>query len=159
MADKSNFNATVDALFKGMDSFVTTKTVVGQPIEAGGVTIVPLADVSFGIGAGAFAGNGRSNDGGGLGGKITPSALLVIGKDGSTKLVRTDEKEDIVSRLVGMAPGIISKFTGKSDAPTQAEAAAADAEDLAKAAKNAADAAGEAARKTADAILDGEENS
>ena len=93
MADKSNFNATVDALFKGMDSFVTTKTVVGEAMEVGNVTIVPLADVSFGIGAGAFAGNGKNNDGGGLGGKIRPAAILIIGKDGSTKLVRTDEKD------------------------------------------------------------------
>ena len=152
MADKSNFNATVDALFKGMDSFVTTKTVVGQAMEVGEVTIVPLADVSFGIGAGAFASNGKNNDGGGLGGKITPSAILIIGKDGSTKLVRTDEREDLVSRLVGMAPGIINKFTAKSGEPhSEAEAAA---EDMMEKAKDAAE-----ARETAEAILDGEEQS
>ena len=92
MADKSNFNETVNALFRGMDSFVTTKTVVGEAQKLGDITIVPLADVSFGIGAGAFAGNGKNNDGGGLGGKITPSAVLVIAADGSTKIIRTDEK-------------------------------------------------------------------
>ena len=43
MADKSNFNATVDALFKGMDSFVTTKTVVGEAMEVGNVTMSAAA--------------------------------------------------------------------------------------------------------------------
>lgn len=150
MADKSNFNATVDALFKGMDGFVTTKTVVGEAQKLGEVTIVPLADVSFGIGAGAFAGNGKNNDGGGIGGKITPSAVLVIAKDGSTKLIRTDEKEDLVSRLIGMAPGLINKFTGKNDASPAAEEVVKDLEEEVK------DAANEAARQTAEAILDGE---
>ncbi|MCI8402234.1 MAG: sporulation protein [Lachnospiraceae bacterium] len=151
MADKSNFNATVDALFKGMDSFVTTKTVVGEAQKLGDVTIVPLADVSFGIGAGAFTGNGKSNDGGGLGGKIIPSAVLIIGKDGSTNLIRTGEKEDLVSRLVNMAPGIISKFTGKGKDSGEGEPLAQEVVDA------AVDLAGDAAKATADAILDGEE--
>lgn len=158
MADKSNFNATVDALFKGMDSFVTTKTVVGEAKTIGDVTIVPLADVSFGIGAGAFAGDKKNQEGGGLGGKITPSAILIIGKDGSTKLIRTDEQQDMVSRLVSMAPGIISKFTGKSDASTDAEAAAETvAKEVKNAASDAAKEAGDAVKETAQAILDGEE--
>ena len=151
MADKSNFNATVDALFRGMDSFVTTKTVVGEAQKLGDVTIVPLADVSFGIGAGAFTGNGKSNDGGGLGGKIIPSAVLIIGKDGSTKLNRTGEKEDLVSRLVNMAPGIIGKFTGKGKDSGEGEPLAQEVVDA------AVDLAGDAAKATADAILDGEE--
>lgn len=154
MADKSNFNATVDALFKGMDSFVTTKTVVGEAMEVGNVTIIPLADVSFGIGAGAFAGNGKNNDGGGLGGKIRPAAILIIGKDGSTKLVRTDEKEDLVDRILGMAPGIINRFTGGGE-PTDAEAAAQAAEEAAAQAKKAAEQADQV-EKTAEAILDEE---
>lgn len=151
MADKSNFNETVDALFKGMDGFVTTKTVVGEAQKLGDVTIVPLADVSFGIGAGAFAGNGKNNDGGGIGGKITPSAVLVIAKDGSTKLIRTDEKEDLVSRLIGMAPGLINKFTGKDNGPSAAEKAAEELKET------AAEAAEEAARQTAEVILEGDQ--
>ena len=150
MADKSNFNETVDALFKGMDGFVTTKTVVGEAQKLGDVTIVPLADVSFGIGAGAFAGNGKNNDGGGIGGKITPSAVLVIARDGSTKLIRTDEKEDLVSRLIGMAPGLINKFTGKDHVSAAEEAA----EELKETAKDSAE---EAAKQTAEAILEGEQ--
>lgn len=142
MADKNTFNANVDALFKGMDSFVTTKTVVGQAQVLGDVTIVPLADVSFGVGAGT--------GGGGLGGKITPSAVLVIAKDGSTKMIRMDEKQDVVSKLVDAAPSLIHKFMHK-DEPTAAETAA---EAMADAAMDAAEAA---AKETAEAILGGEQ--
>ncbi len=141
MAANNTFNANVDSMFKGMDNFVTTKTVVGQAQVLGDVTIVPLADVSFGMGAG--------NVGGGLGGKITPSAVLVIAKDGSTKMIRMDEKQDMVSKLIDMAPGLINKFMKKDE-----NAAEAAAEAVADAAKDAAEAA---AKETADAILGGEQ--
>ena len=52
MAENS-FQNTVEALFKGMDSFITTKTVVGDAITVGDTIILPLVDVSFGVGAGA----------------------------------------------------------------------------------------------------------
>ena len=54
MADNS-FNNTVESLFKGMDSFITTKTVVGDAIHIGDTIILPLVDVSFGVAAGAFS--------------------------------------------------------------------------------------------------------
>ena len=142
MADRNTFNANVDSLFKGMDNFVTTKTVVGQAQVLGDVTIVPLADVSFGMGAGGA--------GGGLGGKISPSAVLVIAKDGSTKMIRMDEKQDMVSKLVDAAPGLINKFL-KKDETTAAEAAA---EHVADAAREMAE---ETAKETAEAILNGEQ--
>ncbi len=55
MADNNNFQSTVESLFKGMDSFLTTKTVIGEPIHIGENILLPLADVSFGVAAGAFA--------------------------------------------------------------------------------------------------------
>ena len=48
MAENS-FNNTVESLFKGMDAFITTKTVVGDAVKFDDGTIVlPLVDVSFG---------------------------------------------------------------------------------------------------------------
>ena len=48
--------------------------------------ILPLVDVSFGMGAGDFRGDRKARGYGGIGGKMTPSAVLVI-RDGQTKLV------------------------------------------------------------------------
>ena len=51
MAD-IHFNETVESLFRGMDSFITTKTVVGDAVHIGDTIILPMVDVSFGVAAG-----------------------------------------------------------------------------------------------------------
>lgn len=111
---ENNFNETVEALFKGMDSFITTKTIVGEAIHINDTIILPLADVSFGVGAGAFAQEKKNNGAGGMGGKITPSAVLVI-QNGTTKLVNV-KNQDGLTKILDMVPDFINKFTdGKKE--------------------------------------------
>ncbi|WP_033166848.1 GerW family sporulation protein [Clostridium sp. KNHs205] len=116
MAD-NNFNNTVESLFKGMDSFITTKTVVGDAVKFDdGTIILPLVDVSFGVGAGAFSkDSGKSNAGGGMGGKITPSAVLVI-QNGSTRLVNV-KNQDSVTKILDLVPDVLNKF--KKEKPVE----------------------------------------
>lgn len=111
--EENTFNSTVESLFKGMDSFITTKTVVGDAIHIGDTIILPLVDVSFGVGAGAFAQEKKNNGAGGMGGKITPSAVLVI-QNGTTRLVNI-KNQDGMTKLLDMVPDIVNKFTGKGD--------------------------------------------
>lgn len=107
----NDLSSSLEALFSRMENFITTKTVVGQPTEIGGVIIVPLVDVVFGVGAG----NGEKEKGeggggmGGLGAKLTPSAVLVIQKDGTTQLVNV-KNQDSLGKLIDMAPGVFSKL-------------------------------------------------
>ena len=111
MAD-NNFNSTVESLFKGMDSFLTTKTVVGDAIKFDdGTIILPLVDVSFGVAAGAFAEDDKkkNNGGGGLGGKISPSSVLVI-QNGSARLVNI-KNQDVVTKVLDMVPDFVNKFS------------------------------------------------
>ena len=111
MAD-NDFRNTVATLFRGMDNFITSKTVVGDAVNVGNDTvIVPLVDVSFGVGAGAFAGDKRDNGGGGMGGKMTPSAVLVISK-GSTKLIDV-KSNDGLGKILDMVPDVINKLTNR----------------------------------------------
>ncbi len=115
MGDNS-FSSTIESLFKGMDSFITTKTVVGEAIKFDdGTIILPLVDVTFGVGAGASQDEGKKNNGGGggLGGKITPSSVLVI-KDGTTKLVNV-KNQDSITKLLDMVPDFVNKFTKGKD--------------------------------------------
>lgn len=116
MAENS-FQNTVEALFKGMDSFITTKTVVGDAITVGDTIILPLVDVSFGVGAGAFAEGNKNNGAGGMGGKISPSAVLVINKNG-TKLVNV-KNQDAITKVIDMAPDFINKFLGGKPAVSE----------------------------------------
>ena len=108
MADNS-FNNTVESLFKGMDSFITTKTVVGDAVHIGDTIILPLVDVSFGVAAGAFSQEKKNNGAGGMGGKINPSAGLVI-QNAVTKLVNI-KNQDSMTKILDMVPDFVNKFT------------------------------------------------
>ncbi len=103
-----NFRGTLESLFKGMDSFITTKTVVGDAITVGDTIILPLVDVSFGVAASAKAEDRKNSGGGGMGGKISPSAVLVI-SNGTTKLVNV-KNQDGVTKVLDMVPDLINRF-------------------------------------------------
>lgn len=118
MGDNS-FHTTVESLFKGMDSFITTKTVVGDAIHIGDTIILPLVDVSFGVAAGAFSQEKKNNGAGGMGGKIMPSAVLVI-QNGTTKLVNI-KNQDGVTKILDMVPDFVNRFTSKKDEMTEEE--------------------------------------
>jgi uncharacterized spore protein YtfJ len=121
MAD-NHFSETVEALFKGMDQFVSTKTVVGEAVKVDGATILPLVDVTCGMAAGSFADNAKNNGGGGMSAKMSPSALLVI-QNGYTKLVHI-KQQDAVSKVIDMVPDIVNKITGKNNISDEAMDAA-----------------------------------
>lgn len=109
--NKNDFNETVASLFKGMDSFLSAKTVVGEAVHVNDTIILPLVDVTFGVGAGAFAGDKKNNAGGGMGGKMSPSAVLVI-QNGATKLVNI-KNQDTVTKILDMVPDVVDRITGK----------------------------------------------
>lgn len=110
MAD-NQFSGVIESLLKGMDSVLSTKTVVGEPTKVGDTIILPLVDVTFGVGAGASNHDKKQGGAGGLGGKMTPSAVLVI-KDGYTKLVNI-KNQDTVTKILDMIPDVVDKFTTK----------------------------------------------
>ena len=123
MAENSNMNGVVDSLMKGMETFLSSKTVVGEPTKIGDTIIVPLVDVTFGVGAGGSVNGGKNGSGGGMTGKMTPSAVLVI-KNGQTKLVNIKngqtklvniKNQDTLTKVMDMIPDIIDKFTNKKE--------------------------------------------
>ncbi|MEZ5399534.1 MAG: spore germination protein GerW family protein [Bryobacteraceae bacterium] len=70
-----------------IERMINAKTVVGDPIQVEGATLIPL--VSFGFGFGAGGGQGRNEktgegDGGGTGGGggVKPVAVIIASKDG-----------------------------------------------------------------------------
>ena len=112
---ENQFSGVVESLLKGMDTILSTKTVVGEATQIGDTIILPLVDVSFGVGAGAGVNDEKKtqNGAGGLGGKMTPSAVLVIGKNGSARLVNI-KNQDTVTKILDMVPDILDRF-GKKD--------------------------------------------
>lgn len=113
MAADNQFKETMDSLFKGMNGVVSSKTVVGDAIHIGDTILLPLVDVSFAVGAGAFNADKKEKGAGGLGGKMTPCAVLVI-QNGNTKLVNI-KNQDTVTKILDMIPDIVDKFTSPKE--------------------------------------------
>ena len=113
MADKEKIKGknkkTTEELVEAMEHFITTKSVVGEPIQLGDTILLPLADVSFGMGIGMFSKG--DNGTGGVGGKITPNSVLVL-KKGSSKIISVKDA-DGVSKLIDMVPDVVDKFGDK----------------------------------------------
>ena len=110
---ENNFKTTVEALFKGMDGVVSSKTVIGEAIHIDDTIILPLVDVSFAIGAGSFSGDKKDKGAGGIGGKMTPSAVLVI-RDGMTRLVNI-KNQDTMTKILDLVPELVNRFTDKKE--------------------------------------------
>ena len=120
-------------LFSKLEEYVSTKTVVGEPVHIGDVILIPLVDVSFGMGTAMVANTeedagkkgGRDGGGGALGAKMTPSAVVVI-SGGTVQLVNIKNQES-VNKMLDMIPGILSKlnlggiFKKKDDEPEVVE--------------------------------------
>ena len=118
----NNFSEVVTSLLGGVDHFLSTKTVVGEATQLGDTIILPLVDVSFGVGAGATAGDVKNGGFGGVSGKMSPSAVLVI-KNGQTKLVNVNN-QDTVTKIIDMIPELVDKFTTEKEEMVSDETAA-----------------------------------
>ena len=117
-----NTQELLNALFQGLDGFVQSKTVVGEPIVVGNTTLIPLMEVSCGMASGAFMKENQKKGDGGAGAmssKITPAAMLII-QAGRTKLIRV-KNEDAFSKIIDMIPDAIDKITGGSRVTKSAE--------------------------------------
>ena len=126
---ENKVNSNLNDLMHQLESFITTKTVVGEPIHIDQTILVPLVDVSFAAAAGSTASNkfverrkekekrvdgGVGAGAGGLGAKVMPSAMLVI-QNGTTQLINI-RNQDSLTKLIDMIPGLLAKvpeFFGK----------------------------------------------
>lgn len=123
----NKFDQTVQSLFQGLDHVISTKTVVGEPQVIGDTIILPLVDVSFGMGAGAFSKEHSDNGAGGIGGKMAPSAILVI-QNGQTKLVNV-RNQDAITKVLDMVPEAVNKITSIIKGDNKEDEAVAEAVD------------------------------
>lgn len=110
------------------------KTIIGDAITVGEVTLIPVSKISIGVGlgGGAYAGKskGTATDagGGGTGMTISPVAFIVVGADGEVKLLNVSDCNcagegkisgtvNQIDKALDSVPGIISKtkeiFSGK----------------------------------------------
>lgn len=99
-----SFQNFIDTLLEKMKTTIKTESVVGDPIAVGDITILPIAKVTFGFGAGGEDLDKNKGFGGGSGGgaTITPIGFLIV-KNGEVNLVPVHEKETLFDKLIDPA--------------------------------------------------------
>ena len=113
-----------------LETLMQTKTVVGDPINAGDYTVIPVSKVSFGFGAGGGGSdNGKKEGKGeGVGGgwSIEPLAFFVVGSEGA-RLYSLKHEETVMGKLFDLAPKVAE--TVKDYVDKRGEPASSDSEE------------------------------
>lgn len=112
------FSEKLHSMFERLENFLRTETVVGKPIVVGEVTLIPIIEITFGLGSGGSTSRdskGTDGSGGGIGAgaKITPNAMMVI--KGEEVSVLPLKNRDSLEKVLEMVPEIINRFTGKKE--------------------------------------------
>ena len=106
---------------------VDVNSVIGEPITAGGVTIIPISKVSVGFGGGGSdyvsrnANKSENPFGGGVGAgvKVTPVAFLII-KEGSVRMLPVATPANTTAdRLVEQVPDLLDKVSAFIESKTK----------------------------------------
>ena len=116
--NNNNVQNILNTLFQGMDGFVNSKTVVGEPVKVGDATLIPLIEVSCGMGAGGFVKPKETKEGEGGAGALSSRI-----QGGNTKLVNI-KNQDAMTKILDMLPEAIDKITGGNRVSRDAQAAA-----------------------------------
>jgi uncharacterized spore protein YtfJ len=117
MSESSAATEILDALMRNMRDIISTKTIVGEPIQNGSTTILPVMKVALGFGAGAGSvgsekpGDSRSGGGGGGGGgggiSITPVGFLVVDERRALLITPKQSRFEWVAESL---PDLLEKF-------------------------------------------------
>lgn len=119
-----NVEAIIDKVIQSM----TTKTVIGEPMEVGSLTLIPILNVSFGFGAGggeakAAVDDGGSGTGAGGGARMKVAGVLVI-KGDDVQFVQTGA-DGALDKLVDAIPDLLERVKARVETRPESEAAQA----------------------------------
>ncbi|MGI6144752.1 MAG: sporulation protein [Clostridia bacterium] len=109
-----DYKQHLQTMFEKLENFFRTETVVGEPIKVGEVTLIPLIEISFGLGSGVGRGKEKGIEGAGgagAGAKIAPTAILVV-RGEEVSLIPLKDR-DSLEKVFEMVPEIINKLKNK----------------------------------------------
>lgn len=124
MENKNSINDLMQTTMEKIREMVDVNTVVGDPIEAGGVTILPISQVSVGFASGGSdldlntqkeKSNNIFGGGGGASVKVKPVSFLVIKGDTVRLLPVAQPAAGPADRVVEMVPELIDRLTDYLD--------------------------------------------
>ncbi len=136
----ANIGDAIRQALSDVQSMADAKTVIGDPIVVGDITLIPVSKVSIGVGIGGGTyGKTTPNGagGGGTGLTVTPVAFLVVTASGETRLLNVgseyaggakiagtvsdiDKALDDVPEIITKVKGIFKKDKGE-EVPSEEE--------------------------------------
>lgn len=102
-----------------------SETVIGEPIQAGDRTVIPVVKISLGFGAGGGGGSKNQSEsgfggGGGGGARIEPAGFIILDKDGVSLLpMKKGSWESMVDAIPGAAKKIAKFVDGLKTARSE----------------------------------------
>ena len=115
---------SLSSLTEGFQKFITTKTLVGDPITIGDVTLIPLISACCGVGGGSGNATGNHSGGGAGGGfRVNPVAVVVV-KGNSVEVMPVGKPSSPIGKLLDNLPEVfekIGKHLGKCKGTVEAD--------------------------------------
>lgn len=105
----------LETTIEKVKNLVSVSTIIGDPMQIEGMTIIPVSKVTYGFASGGSDFPSKSNQeifggGGGAGVTITPVAFLVI-SDGEVTLKHITAFDNAAERVVNLVPEMFDKVT------------------------------------------------
>ena len=99
----------IERVMGELHQIMKTETVIGKPLQAGNMTIIPVSKISFGFAAGSGK-KDHSQSGTGGGGTVEPIAFLIIDENGKIQITPVGDKEVSLGQLVELVPEAVDKI-------------------------------------------------
>lgn len=121
MEQKHPINDLLSTTMEKIRTMIDSNTIIGQPIQAEGVTLIPVSKLSFGFGSGGSdfttknqkpAAPNTFGGGSGAGAKLEPVAFLIVKGESVRLLPVAPPPGTAVDRVIDMVPEVVDKVTG-----------------------------------------------
>lgn len=125
-------NKIMENTLEKMRQMVDVSTIIGEPIQTGDTTLIPVSKVSYGFTSGGTDLPSKQNAelfGGGGGGGITisPVAFIVIQND-KVRMMQINNYTSSADRAIAMIPELVDQLSQLIKAKDEASDSAKDAE-------------------------------
>lgn len=97
----------VERLASSIQTNANARQIIGDPVERNGVTIIPVARVSWSFGGGGF-GQGATERGGGGGGARATSIGYIEVRDGASEFKPIHDPGDVATLILAGLAGVVA---------------------------------------------------
>ena len=125
---ENNIGSLLDVTMEKLRTVVDSDTIIGNQINVGDITIIPISKFSFGLASGGSefpskATNGKMfGGGGGAGATVSPVCFLVI-KGNEVKVLNATAVETPIEKAISAVPEVVNKISElfKKEKPEEAK--------------------------------------